>query len=181
MRVLALVVVAMSSTPVFATELEILAAAGGGKTEWRSDVAASGTLEGGLTIGDHFAVIALSRLGYGTVDQRLLTLVSIGARYWTSEPSALLRPCLRFSLAHQHEESVSVIEGDPFAALFGIGDAIRHRGGFELGAGLDYALGSLGSTPLALASEVSTTWFYDDRGPHWFVAASVGLRARFML
>lgn len=92
-----------------------------------------------------------------------------------------LRPYARMSIAHQHEESLSVVGDDAFGALFGIGDGIRHRGGLEWGVGLDWPVSIVESWSTFVAVEGITGWFYDDRGPHWSVGASVGLGLSFEL
>jgi hypothetical protein len=157
-----------------AGELQIALGAAGEASSWQGDDAVYSTLQVGWRIKDLVSFDLLSRLGYGDVDDRVLTYFSLGAEIWGR--IGKIRPHARLALAHQHEEPMMAIEADPFGALFGVGDGIRHRGGAQIGAGIDVPVGRLFRQPLALAIGASATWFPDDRGPTWYGGAWVSLR-----
>lgn len=157
------------------TEAHAVLGLGGVKTEWRGDIGAASFLKLGLRPTPWIALCFLGRLGYGTVDQRMLTFVSIGAQVWPLGSVGGVEPYARFFLAHQHEETLSVVRSDPFGALFGIGDGIRHRGGLEGALGLDIPIHAEDGFEVFASIEGSTVWFYDPRGPTWYVSGSGGL------
>jgi hypothetical protein len=168
-----------ASTAEAKTELEAAVGLGGSKSDWRGDGAAASTLKAGLRFNDVFMPYFLGRLGYGTVDTRMLTLVSVGAEI--SQTFGDVRPYLRFSLDHQHEEAVQVVRGDPVEALFGIGDGIRHRGGVEGAIGLDLPIQRNEDIGVFASFETSATWFFDPRGPHWYVGGTALLGLSYEL
>ena len=63
-----------------------------------------------------------------TIDDRVLTYLSLGSTLYGH--IGIARPYVRLALVHQHEEPTSAYRDDPFGAMFGVGDGIRHRGGF---------------------------------------------------
>lgn len=162
-------------------DLHLLAGLSGGRTEWRGDVAAMGVAKAGLDVDEWLGFYFLGRLGYAGVDQRMLTYVSAGVQLWPVGELGGVRPFGRLSIAHQHEESLSVVANDPFGAIFGIGDGIRHRGGLEGALGVDVPLDSFEGTDVFASFELSTIWFYDPRGPHWYVTGGAGLGLRYDL
>lgn len=151
------------------------------KTEWAPDLTGSGTLKVGFLPVDWISIFFLGKLGYGGTDSRMLTLVSVGLQLYPFGEVLGTRPFGRMSIGHQHEESLSVVRDDPFGALFGIGDGIRHRGGFEWAAGTDIPVKLREGWNTFVSLEATAIWFYDDRGPHWYVGAGAGLGANFEL
>lgn len=113
-------------------QLELGADATG--TEWRGDLVSSGSLKLGFRFIDLVGVYFQGREGYGLVDQRMITQLSLGAQIWGR--LGITRPYARLAVLHQHEESLAVIAGDVGSMFIGIGDGIRHRFGAELGVGL---------------------------------------------
>lgn len=117
-------------------DFRIDAGAGVVGSTWRGDVGGVTNLRLGVRFIDLIAPYAQLSVGYATVDQRMLTTVALGAQIWAPEDWPL-RLYGRAAFVHQHEEAVSVIAGDFGKALFGVGDGIRHRPGFEVAAGVD--------------------------------------------
>lgn len=174
--------VLLASQPATAdVQLQSAVGLSASKTEWRGDLGASFVAKGGLKINDWLTFYLLGRLGYVTVDQRMLTFVSAGAQVAPFGRIGFIEPYLRLSLAHAHEESLSVVGDDPIGAIFGIGDGIRHRGGLEGGLGFHYFLAKYESAEAFAGFELSTIWFYDPRGPHWYVNGTAGIGLNYDL
>lgn len=132
-------------------------------SSWRGDGVIAQSLKLGVRFKDLIAVDALTRLGYGTVDTRVLTYLSLGTTlYGRFGP---VRPYGRLALVHQHEEPTSAVRNDPFGALFGVGDGIRHRGGFGASLGSDFIVARGKSVEFLLGADLNGTWFADPRGP----------------
>jgi hypothetical protein len=167
------------AAPARAVDFQADVFAGGQGSSWRSDGAAFGSLKLGVRFLDLLAPYFLARVGYGTVDQRMLTLVSIGGQIWGR--LGFTRPYARIGLAHQHEESAAVVQTDPFGALFGVGDGIRHRGGFEGGLGIDLPFKSTRKVEFHATIDSLITWFPDPRGPKIYAGASAGLGLNYHL
>jgi hypothetical protein len=154
---------------------QVVAGVTGSLTEWRGDVGGLSSFKLGIKANDYFAIYLLSRLGLGAVDSRMLTLVSAGVQVWPFGDLGGVAPFARLSICHQHEETLSVVGNDPFGAIFGIGDGIRHRGGFEGALGLDIPFIANGDFEVFGSLEASTIWFYDPRGPNWYWNGGAGL------
>lgn len=164
-----------ASRDAAAGEIQLAAGPGAGASTWRGDTTAGSGLKLGYRMADWIAVDFLGRLGYATVDERMLTYVSLGATGYTR--LAGTRPWLRLAVAHQHEESVSVVRDSPFSALFGVGDGIRHRGGLGMGLGVDVTVAKQERTEWIVGLDTSGAWFPDPRGPnlYWGGSLVVGL------
>lgn len=135
-------------------------------SSWRGDASLAQSLKLGVRFKEVIAIDALTRLGYAMVDERMLTYLSLGATvYPVKLAGGRLRPFGRLSLVHQHEEPTSALRHDPLGALFGVGDGIRHRGGFGGSLGTDIVLAKGKSTELLVGADVNGTWFPDPRGP----------------
>ncbi len=162
------------------TRLTVAAGAAMSKTTWRGDAGAHSTFELGLEATPWLGFFFLSRLGYGLIDQRMLTYVSAGVRL-TMEPVPDIRTYARLSVAHQHEETLHVVAQDPGGALFGIGDGIRHRGGGELGLGVAFDLAESDGFGVFVSVEGNGMFFPDPRGPQLYAAFSSALGIRHAL
>lgn len=136
---------------------------GGAGTEWRTDGVLNTQLKLGFRFVDFFAVYGEFNLGYANVDQRVLTLFSLGVQFWWK--LGITRPFARLSVLHQHEESLSVIAGDFFRAVLGLGEGIRHRGGVGLGLGADIPVFKRKKLELFVTVEAFLKWFPGDMGP----------------
>lgn len=148
-------------------------ALGGIGSAWRSDGAFVGGLRTGIEFGDIAAVELLGRIGYATVDERLIELVGIGGRF--TIPVDPVRPYARVGLVHQHESPVAGVPEDPFGALFGVGDAIRHRGGFEFGLGAAFPFAQTRYFSFYAHAEAVVDWFPDERGPSFYAGGNAGV------
>lgn len=162
------------------TRLTVAAGAAMSKTTWRGDGGAHTTFELGLEATPWLGFFFLSRLGYGLVDQRMLTYVSAGVRL-SMEIVPDIRTFARVSFAHQHEETLHVVAQDPAGAFFGIGDGIRHRGGGELGVGMTFDLAENEDFLVYAAVEGNGMFFPDPRGPQVYAAISSALGFRYAL
>jgi hypothetical protein len=152
---------------------------GASASSWRGDAAVQTSLFLGLRFADLFSIDTLTRLGYATVDDRVLTYLSFGVtmfgRVWK------LRPYARLALVHQHEETRSAISDDPGGAAFGVGNGIRHRGGFGGSLGVQIPLAQVRATEIFTGGDATSTYFPDPRGPAVYWGASLWLGANFRL
>jgi len=146
-----------------------------GTTSWSGDV----TGYGGVTLGMRlFRVVtpfAEARLGYGRIDQRLLTYLSLGVRAGFFATDKIF-PRAHFGFVHQHEESMASVAEQPFGAVLGIGSGIRHRAGVQFGVGCDFTLLRRPKFELALGPELVGAYLGYSSGPnlHAFVGANLG-------
>jgi hypothetical protein len=159
----ALAFVVVTERPAHATEFQLKTGLLGETSTWRDDPAATGALSLGLRFSDLVSVYFQGRVGYAGVDQRMLTMVQIGGQIYGR--LGRVRPFFRFGLVHQHEESWAAVNGDVFGALFGVGDGIRHRGGFEWAGGVEVPFAKVKRTQFFASGEGLVTWFPDPRGP----------------
>jgi hypothetical protein len=157
-----------------AGDLQISLGAAGETTSWEGDSAVYSSFQIGWRWRDLVSVDFLGRLGYGQVDDRVLTYLSVGAELWGRLGTT--RPHVRLGLVHQHEEPIAGIDADPFGALFGVGDGIRHRAGGQISAALDVPIGRLWRHPLFISFGAQATSFPDDRGPDLYWGAGAGVR-----
>lgn len=162
-----------------AGDFQLDVGAGGALSTWRGDGTGFGSLKIGYRFLDLIAPYFLVRIGYGAVDERLLTLVSLGAQLWGRLGPT--RPYLRLGLVHQHEETMSAVSNDAFGALFGVGDGIRHRGGFEGAIGLDFPLKRVKKLEVHATLEGLVTGFPDERGPAVYGGALMGIGLNYAL
>src|SRR5262245_233899 len=79
-------------------------------TEWRGDGAGDGWLKLVYRFIDLIGLYVQGYEGYGLVDDRMLTLLSIGGQVWGRIGPT--RPYGRLGFLHQHEESLSVVAGN---------------------------------------------------------------------
>jgi hypothetical protein len=164
-----------ASSPVSAhgeRDLPVAVALSVDGSSWEGD----GVGYGALRVGhrwDWISVDFLGRLGYGTVDERMLSYFALGGSVYGR--LGRTRPHLRLALVHQHEEPIVAVKADPLGALFGVGDGIRHRGGAMAGAGIDVPVGRMGRGDLYVTVEASGTHFPDPRGPRWYWGAGAGI------
>ena len=175
----ALLALAALSMPGSASAGEIQVAAGPGVygSSWRGDATGGSALRLGYRFADVIAVDYIGRLGYGTVNDRVITYLSLGAtvygRVWK------LRPYARLAFVHQHEESTSAVKDDPWGATFGVGDGIRHRGGGGTSLGLDLPLMKTKVVELTLGIDSSAAYFPDPRGPKVYAGGALWLGMNF--
>jgi hypothetical protein len=153
----------LATTEAGAHDFQLGLGMSGHGTEWRGDGGGYGSLKLGVRFIDLVGVYLEGREGYATVDQRMLTLVSLGAQVWGR--LGITRPYARLGFLHQHEESLAVFTDDVGSALFGVGDGIRHRFGGELGLGLDVPFWTRKDLSFFVGVEARGAVFPDDLGP----------------
>lgn len=154
-----------------AGEVQVATGPGASASSWRGDGSVGQALKLGYRFADLVAIDTLTRVGYGTVDSRVLTYVSLGATLFGR--LGRVRPYARLALVHQHEEPVSAVRADPFGALFGVGDGIRHRGGFGSSLGLDVPVYRNKQTELFFGADANGSWFPDPRGPQVYFGGAL--------
>ena len=167
-----LLVFGHSPAPAHAGDIRVAVGIGGAGTEWRTDGMFNTKLKIGYRFLDVFAIYGDFGLGYADVDQRVITQFAIGVQGWLK--FGIVRPYLRVSLVHQHEESLSVIAGDFGRAILGIGEGIRHRGGVEFGLGADFPFYQRKRLRLYLSVEAFLKWFPGDMGPAIYAGGNLG-------
>ncbi len=167
----------LPSREAFAGEVQLASGPGVYGSSWRGDSTFGQALRVGYRFADVFAIDTVGRLGYGSVDDRVITYLSLGGtlygRIWK------LRPYVRLAFVHQHEESTPGVRDDPFGAVFGVGDGIRHRGGFGSSLGIDLPVVRKGQTEMTLGIDTSGVWFPDPRGPTLYAGGSLWLGVNF--
>lgn len=152
-------------SPAHAAEIQVASGPQVQGSSWRGDASLNQSLKLGLRFEGVVAIDALTRLGYAMVDERVLTYLSLGASVYGKLAAGRLRPFVRLALVHQHEEPTSALRHDPVGALFGVGDGIRHRGGFGSSLGMDFVVARGRATEFLLGADANGTWFPDPRGP----------------
>jgi hypothetical protein len=125
--------------------------------------------------GHWIGPVAYGRQGYGKVDQRLLTLVGLGAQAWL--PLQGVSPWFRLAWAHQHEEFIESAKEEPFGVLFGVGRSVRHRGGLTFGAGADVPFAKSKKLEWFVAGEAFADWLFagEAPGPTWYAGGMVSI------
>lgn len=168
-----MVVLGALSRPALAGDLVISGSLEGQDTSWATDTAGYGSLLTDYRRG-FWSVSFLGKLGYGTVDERVMEYLDVGARFWKQlgRTSLYLRP----GLVHQHEIPRESIEAGPFSTIIGVGDGIRHRAGLSAGAGvmvavLPYKYGSL----FAIVHADAAYFFENDKGPSRYWGGGLGI------
>ncbi|MEZ4307249.1 MAG: hypothetical protein R3F14_04300 [Polyangiaceae bacterium] len=169
---------ALCPRPASAGDFRLNVFSGAG-SEWRDDGAVWGGLGLGYRFFDLVGVYALGRLGYGSVDQRMLTLLALGAQIWGRLGPT--RPYARIAFIHQHEEPVAAVEQNVGGAVFGVGDGIRHRAGAEGALGLDWTFYEKLPWSLFANAEASFAGLPNSSGPGFYVLGSVGLGVHYTL
>jgi hypothetical protein len=162
-----------------AGDVQVALAASGAATEWRGDAAVYSSLKIGYRFADVVGVYGLGRLGYASVDTRVLSQVSVGAQGWARVGRT--RPYARLGFVHQHEETIDAIPEDGAGALFGVGDAIRHRAGGEGALGVDIELVQRKQLQLFGTVEGYALWLPDPRGPQVYGGGGAGIGLSYSL
>lgn len=151
----------------------------GAGSEWKNDGAVWGGL--GLTYRfyDLVGVYALGRFGYGAIDERMLTLLALGAQIWGRLGPT--RPYARIAFIHQHEEPIPAAALNVGGTIFGVGDGIRHRGGAEGAIGVDYHFYTRQPWSVFANAETSFAGFPNSSGPGWYILAGLGLGVQYSI
>lgn len=143
-------------------------------SSWPGDYGAAGGLKIGVRIAHQFGVYALTRLGVHTVDERLVTFLSIGVQYWPF-PKGSWRPYVRLAGVHQHEESFAAVDQNPGGAVFGVGLGIRHRYGTEFALGVDHPLKTWEDAEIYVGTELTGGIMGYSSGPTYYGGAGLSL------
>lgn len=162
-----------------AGDLQLALGVGGQASSWRGDGSGFTSLKLGYRFADLVAPYFLLRVGYASVDQRMLTLLSLGGQIWGR--IGPVRPYLRFGLVHQHEETMASVANAPFGTLFGVGDGIRHRAGLDGALGVDIPFARKKSWQFHAMIEGILSGFPDDRGPGIYGGGTAGLGVNYSL
>ncbi|HSO38249.1 MAG TPA: hypothetical protein VLT33_37230 [Labilithrix sp.] len=169
-------VLAAVTTPALAHAGEVQLAGGPGAyaSSWRGDGTFGQALKVGYRFADLVAIDSIGRLGYGTVDERVITYLSVGGTlYGRLGP---VRPYVRLAFVHQHEEPSPGVRADPYGTVFGVGDGIRHRAGFGSSLGVDYPIQKTKSgVEVTVGIDTSGVWFPDPRGPKLYAGGALWL------
>lgn len=166
----------LSGRPASAGELDVALGADAGTSSWDEGAVGHGTLKLGYRFWrPWFQLTYLGKVGYAEIDERVLTYLSLGAEVRPSFAGGRLRPYLRASLVHQHEEPVVAIQHQPFQSLIGVGDGIRHRGGAALALGTELSLRQHERGRWYATIDATSTHFPDDRGPQHYLALGAGV------
>lgn len=144
----------------------------GGGTTWDGDGLGYGSLLLAFRLFRVVSVYGQARLGYARVDQRILTLLSVGLegtypirnKYW---------PYLRLGFVHQHEESLAAAAQDPLGTLLGIGTGIRHRAGLHASLGCDITLWRGRRSDVQLGPELAFSYLGYSSGPSFYGMAGI--------
>jgi hypothetical protein len=148
------------------TNVQIAGGPGGMASTWRGDGGVAGSLRLGVRFIDLFSFEFIGRLGYATIDERTLAYFGFGGTIYGR--LGVVRPFARIAIVHQHEETIAALKHDTGGALLGIGDGIRHRGGFSWSIGADIPIDRRGPLQWFVGVDALATVFPDPRGPSWY-------------
>ncbi|NUO51712.1 MAG: hypothetical protein HOV80_22890 [Polyangiaceae bacterium] len=153
---------------------------GGGSTWGSADPNVQGALRTGFEFLDIISVDLQGRLGYASVDERMLMMVGLGTKL--ALPIEPFIPHIRLQAIHFHESPVDVMKHDPFMHAMGVGDGIRHRFGFEAGLGASYLFAKVKRANFLAQMEGYVDAFPDDgKGPVVYGGAGLGVGMQYGL
>ena len=175
MRILLVTIVVLCALgrPADAGDLVISGSLEGQDTAWDTDSAGYGKLMTDYRFG-FWSLSFVSKLGYGTVDERVLEYLDLGARFWRrlGRTSLYIRP----GLVHQHEIPRESIEAGRFSTAIGVGDGIRHRAGVSAGGGVLVDLLPHKHGTFFAVAHVSTAYMFEnEKGPSAYWGAGLGI------
>ena len=161
-----------------AGEIQVASGPGAYASSWRGDASAGEALRVGYRFADLVAIDTVGRLGYGTVDQRMITYLSLGGTIYGRIKK--VRPSLRLAFVHQHEEPAPGVRNDPWGTVFGVGDGIRHRAGGSTSIGFDLPVERTHSgIEITVGVAADGNWFPDPKGPTIYAGGSLWLGLNF--
>jgi hypothetical protein len=189
MRAAAFFATLLVSGSAFAGDLDLAAGLGLGTSGgWPEDMGGS---DGAIPYGSFRAgyrfekpligPLAVVREGYAREDQRVLTLLSLGAQGWLDFHDVL--PFARIAWAHQHEEFLDNAQAEPWGVLFGVGKAIRHRGGLTFALGADVPFARKKDLVWFVSGEAWFDWFFADHAPapRYYVGGTLAIGLDYRL
>lgn len=163
-----------------AGELDVALGLDAADSDWEEDHLSYGTFKAGYRFAGlpWLQLTYIGKIGYATVDERLLTYLSLGPEV---RPQLFdsVRPYARALVVHQHEENVDAAENQPYQSLVGVGDGIRHRGGVAGGLGLEIPIVEHQKGDMYGSIDLAATYFPDDRGPHRYLTAGVSIGVKW--
>lgn len=149
-------------------------------TDWPADHGGGGSLDLGYWFTSMFGVKYIGKAHYATVDERVMTYLSLNAAAHHDVGSVRVTGTL--GVVHQHEENRSALMEAPFSAALGIGDNIRHRAGGRTGLSLGVPVFQYSRGEGYLAFDLDATVFTEDtRGPRWMTSGGVSFGFTFDL
>lgn len=170
--------VAVVPTIAEAGELDLNLGLQATTTEWPADHGGGGTLDLGFWFTDWIGATFLGKEHYAAVDERFMTYLSVNAA--VRHDFGPVRVTGSLGLVHQHEETGSAIMEQPFGALFGIGDGIRHRAGSRTGVSIATPVFHYAKGAVFVALDVDATVFSEnERGPQWMTSAGISVGATY--
>ena len=154
----------------------------GGGTDWSGDAVGYGMLTLGFRLWGTITPFVGVALGYGVVNERLLTRLTVGLELGHTFAERF-RPRIYVAFVHQHEESLAAVAQEPVGWLLGVGTAIRHRAGVHAGVGFDYIFRQRAKYDLGVGPDVSIDWFDPgySSGPEYYYVAGIVLTAHARL
>ena len=170
-----------ASRPAHAGELDMAIGLDAADSDWDEDHLSYGTFKLGYRFWQPwFQLTYVGKLGYASVDERLLTYLSFGPEI-RPQFFERVRPYARGTVVHQHEENVDAAQNQPYQALVGVGDGIRHRAGVAGALGLEIPFHQHRKGDWYASIDLAATYFPDDRGPNRYLTAgaSVGFKWDF--
>lgn len=159
-----------------AGEIDLALGLDAADSDWDDDRLSYGSFKAGYRFAGlpWFQLTYIGKLGYGSVDERMLTYLSFGPEVRPAF-SDVVRPYVRGTAVHQHEENVDAAQEQPYQALVGVGDGIRHRAGVAGAAGVEIPFAPHLVGDFYASLDLSATYFPDDRGPHRYLTAGASL------
>jgi hypothetical protein len=147
-------------------------------TEWPEDHGGGGSLDLGYWFTDRFGVSFVGKEQYATIDQRLMSYLSLNGA--VRQDLGTMHLVGMLGVVHQHEETRAALMDAPVSALLGIGDGIRHRAGARAGVSLIVPILQHRRGEWYLAFALDTTVFSEaERGPQWMASGGVSLGLTF--
>ncbi len=151
-----------------------------GASTWSGDFVSFAGLSFGLRLWRVVTPFVGATLGYGRVDQRLLTRLTMGVELGHTF-ARRFRPHLSAAFVHQHEESIAAVAQEPLGAVFGIGQGIRHRAGVALGGGLTVRVYQSERFEFGVGPDLGAMYLTYSTGPDWYFYGGVGLTGALRL
>jgi hypothetical protein len=174
MRTAPLLVVILLAGRASAGELDLTAGAQATTTGWPDDNGGGPNVSAGWWFRSYIGAEFLAKYHYAPIDDRIMSYYAVSAT--TGHRFGPLRLEGAFGFVHQHEESRAAIMEQPFQAVFGVGDGIRHRMGSRAGFSLGLPFVRHRHGDLVVALDVDGTVFADsDRGPRWIASAGLSI------
>jgi hypothetical protein len=174
MKIAPFVLVPLLAAPASAGELDMDLGLQATTTGWPDDHGGGPTLGASWWFRPWIGATFIAKEHYATVDDRFMSYFSFNAAVRRVLGPVRLTGTL--GIVHQHEEPRAAIMEQPFQALFGVGDGIRHRMASRAGFSLGLPFSTHGHGDYYVALDVDGTVFADeDRGPRWMTSAGLSI------